>query len=60
MSCFVSQNDASTSIWPVWSMNFNNSTLRGALLSRVQAELIMTCYVIFVKLLALIMLYAQS
>ena len=35
MSCFVSHNDASTSIWPVWSMNFNNSTLWEALLSRL-------------------------
>lgn len=35
MPCFVSQNDARTSIWLAWSMNFNNSALREALLSWV-------------------------
>lgn len=35
MSCFVSRNDASTGIWPVWRMNFNNSTVWEALLSWV-------------------------
>lgn len=35
MPCFASQNYARTSIWPIWSMNFNNSTLWEALVSWV-------------------------
>ncbi len=38
MSCFVLHNDASSSIWPVWSKNFNNSTLCETLLSREMGQ----------------------
>lgn len=56
MSCFVSHNDVSMSIWPVWSMNFNNFTLWKALLWWVWREFIIIYSLHFVQLLGIVML----